>query len=196
MTGLDKIIEAILADAQQEADSILLAAQQRAEDIFKQKEAEAEAQCTAIISQTREKTAAAAHIVNSSIALEQRNMLLAEKRRIIDEVIDDGVKALAELPTKEYFAVLEHIILDNAQGAGELILSPADKKRMPKTFLSKLNTALEKNGASLTLAEDTFETGGGFILRYGGIEENLCFAQIAEQLREELSDMLDPILFN
>lgn len=195
MTGLDKIIEAILADAQQEADSMILAAQQRAEDIFKQKEAEAEAQCTAIIAQTREKTATAAHIANSSVALEQRNMLLAEKRRIIDEVIEDSVKMLAELPAKEYFAVLEHIILENARGEGELILSAGDKQRMPKDFLTKLNSALEKTGASLVLAEDTVETGGGFILRYGGIEENLCFAQVAEQRREELSDMLDSILF-
>lgn len=196
MTGLDKIIEAIRADAQQEADSMILAAQARAEDIFKQKEAEAEAQCTAIISQTREKTAAAAKMANSGAALEQRNMLLAEKRRIIDEVIDEGVKALAELPAREYFSVLEQIILDNAQGDGELLLSAEDKKRMPKGFVEKLSTALAKKGASLTLAEDTVETGGGLILRYGGIEENLCFAQIAAQCREELSDMLDAILFN
>ena len=80
--------------------------------------------------------------------------------------------------------------------AGEMVLSPRDRERLPADFPGKLQEVLPE-GASLTISART-EPGiqGGFLLVYGGIEENCTFRALFDAKEEELQDLANRVLFS
>ncbi len=197
MTGLEKILERIQAGAELQAADIMDAARKEADLILKQADAATEAQSAELVDKTRQQAELIGRIADSGSELEGRKLLLSLRQEIIGGVIDEALKRLRALPAEQYFAVCERLACRFAdKGEGQLVLSAADRQRMPAGFMDALNTKLAQKGAKLTLADDTVESDGGFVLRYGGIEENCSFAAIVEQDRDSLSDQLGRILFD
>lgn len=195
MTGLDKIIENIIAEAQREADSIIEAAQTEAKQINDDAYSKAEIDCAKIVSDARANASLMSKISVSGAQTEARKLMLTAQREVVDGVIAQAVKKLRELPADKYFAVLIKLCENYAHGSGELVLSKADKDRLPGDFEAQLSRALAPKGASLTLADDCAPIYGGFILRYGLIEENCSFAAIAQEKHDTISDKLNAMLF-
>lgn len=197
MTGLEKILERIQAGADLQAAEILDAAKAEAADILNQADAATEAQSAALVDKTREQAELIGRIADSGSELEGRKLLLSLRQELIAGVIDEALKRLRALPTEQYFSVCERLACRFAdKGEGEIVFSKADRERLPGGFMDALNAKLADKGARLTLASDTAESDGGFVLRYGGIEENCSFAAIVDQHRDSLSDQLSRILFN
>ncbi len=195
MTGLEKIIENISAEARAQADDIIESAKETAAQIIDEAATEASGECDEILLTAREQVELMAKISQSNSELNGRKMMLKTRREILDSVMADAVQRLKKLPDGEYFGTLCRLAAKYAEnGNGELVLSKSDKARMPADFAEKVNAAV-KNG-SLSIAEDTVDTDGGFVLRYGGIEENCTFDALAEQEHEKLSDELSRLLFS
>jgi len=194
MTGLEKIIENIALQAQEKAAEILAQAEAEAKAILAESDAKAGEECAKIVDSARREAELIGRIAQSGSELNGRKMMLKVRREVLDETIEAALVKLKNLPADEYFAVLKKLALQYAQkGEGELILSAADKARMPADFIDSINSQL--GGGSLSLADDTAKIDGGFILRYGGIEENCTFDAIAEQKHENISDQLSALLF-
>ena len=66
---------------------------------------------------------------------------------------------------------------------------------MPADFEKKLNGLLAEKGASLEMSEETRGISSGFVLVYGGIEENCGIKAIFDSMKEELSDQVNRMLF-
>ncbi|MBE6759341.1 MAG: hypothetical protein E7554_04540 [Ruminococcaceae bacterium] len=197
MTGLEKILERIQAGADLQAADIMDEARAEAAEILKKADAATEAKSTALVDVTREKAELIGRIADSGSELEGRKLLLSLRQELIAGVIDEALKRLRALPAEQYFSVCERLACRFAdKGEGEILFSAADRERLPGGFMDALNGKLSDKGAKLTLAADTVETNGGFVLRYGGIEENCSFAAIVEQHRDSLSDQLGKILFD
>lgn len=195
MTGLDRILENIASDARARADEIVEAAKQEVKRIIDEASTEAGAECAGIVEATRHEAELQGKIARSGAELNGRKLMLKMRRGLIDEILAEATAKLKKMPADEYFAILIRLAAKYAaDGEGEMILSAADKARMPEGFIDSVNKALSRG--SLKIAADTAETDGGFILRYGGIEENCTFDAIAEQERERLSDELDALLFS
>ncbi len=195
MTGLERIIEQIKIDSRQNAEKIIAEAQVEADRILDEAMKSTEIECREIISKGKEDAKVIERIANSSSEQVQRKANLAAQRQIIDEVFAAALQKLRSLPDNDYFLVLHRLANKNAEnGAGEILLSEEDKKRMPADFVEKLNEKLTGKG-TLTLAEDCVETNGGLILRYGGIEINCTFASLIDGKREQLSDKLNKYIF-
>lgn len=195
MTGLERILENIASDAKQQADEIIEAAKAEAKRIIDEASTEAGAECAGIVEATRQEAELLGKIAKSGAELNGRKLMLKTRRGLIDEIMAEAIAKLKKLPADEYFAVLARLAAKYAEkGEGEMILSAADKARIPAGFIDSVNSSL--GGGKLKIADDTAETDGGFILRYGGIEENCTFDAIAEQERERLSDELDALLFS
>lgn len=195
MTGLDKIIESISAEAQARADEILKEARQAAAAIIDEASATAGAECAKIVEAAREEAELISRIAQSGSELNARKLMLKTRREILDETVSAALTKLKSLPDGEYFAVLSKLAVKYAQkGSGEILLSATDKARVPANFISGINSAI--HGGTLTLAQDTADTDGGLILRYGGIEENCTFDAIAQQERDAISDELSALLFS
>ena len=66
---------------------------------------------------------------------------------------------------------------------------------MPAGFEEEIQKAAAAKGGALSLAKEAKEMDGGFILVYGGIEENCTIKALFDAKRDELSDKVHGLLF-
>ena len=93
---------------------------------------------------------------------------------------------------------IQMCIRDRQKGEGKILFSKTDTERLPKDFADTLAAALEKSGkegAKLTVSGETRDIDGGFVLTYGGIEENCSFDALFDSAHEMLQDKVQEILF-
>lgn len=197
MTGLDAILEAIEQDGQRAAQEILSQAREQAEEIGRQGQRDAIRRRGEILEDAPRQARHEAERVRTAAQREQRRILLEARQELIRESIRQAEESLAQLEGADYFAVLLRLAAAHAlPQAGEMVLSPRDRERLPADFPGKLQEALPE-GASLTISART-EPGiqGGFLLVYGGIEENCTFRALFDAKEEELQDLANRVLFS
>ncbi|HIR13868.1 MAG TPA: V-type ATP synthase subunit E [Candidatus Choladousia intestinavium] len=197
MAGLDKIISQIRKEAEDSASAAIAAARKEAEGIRAQAVLEAQAECQEIQKRSRQKVQDTLARGRSSADLKRRQGLLACKQRLIHEVLSEALKRLEALDGEEYFQTMEKLALKSAlPGEGTVYFSQRDLKRLPAGFEKKLNEALKDKKAVLHISGTPREIDGGFILSYGGIEENCSFESLFHASREALQDTVQKILFS
>lgn len=196
MTGLDTILESIRKDGQESADVILQKAKQEADEISARGLEDAQLRREEILRDAPQQAQDAADRVLSSAHREQRRILLTARQALIQETLEAAESSLFDLPDEEYFTVLLGLAAKRAlPQKGELVLGSRDFARMPANFAKKLQEALPQ-GAELTVVEKPNPAiDGGFLLLYGGIEENCTFRALFDDKREELQDLTNQILF-
>lgn len=196
MTGLDTILESIRKDGRENAEAILAKARQEAAIIKASGEEDAQLRREEILRDAPQQAQDAADRVLSSAHREQRRILLTTRQALIQQTLEAAEKSLFDLTDEDYFAVLLGLAVKRAlPQKGELVLGSRDFARMPADFAKKLQEALPQ-GAELTVAEKPNPAiDGGFLLLYGGIEENCTFRALFDDKREELQDLTNQILF-
>ena len=83
----------------------------------------------------------------------------------------------------------------NLAREGVLLLNAKDLARRPADFEKKIGAAAEKQKGKLSLSEKAAEIEGGFILSYGGIEENCSLEALFESEADVLKDAVRAVLF-
>lgn len=198
MTGLDKILKAIEAQADAVAGTVIAEAQKEADEILAAAKLEAEQKCAQIAEKSDADVKAIIARGESAAALLERKMLLDAKQQIISNIIAEARKKLASLPENEYTDILLKMVKKYAhKEPGKILFSAADKNRLPKDMEARLKTVLaDKEGATLTVSEEYTSLDGGFLLVYGDIEENCTFDAMFAEAREELLDKVNSFLFD
>ena len=79
---------------------------------------------------------------------------------------------------------------------GQMLLSGRDFDQAPAGFAQKIDDIAKKAGGSLTLAKAQVPVEKGFILSYGGIEENCSFKALFADKKDVLQDQVSKILFS
>ncbi len=195
MTGLDKIIAEIKGEAEAEARQTVDAARAEADEILAAARAEAEAKAERIAAAARQDIADIERSRESAMALQRSQRSLAQKQALLAETLNKARESLYALGDGEYFDLLLRLAAKNAEpGEGEVLLNEKDKKRLPKDFEARLAAALPK-GSTLKLAGEARAIDGGFVLRYGQVEENCSFGAMFDAREEEFSDLIRPSLF-
>lgn len=193
MNGLDKIIEQILAEAKQKAQSIIDDADQKAADIINKAQEEAVLSCRQLAEQGQRDAERVISFAESSAHIEGKKLILQTKSNIIDGIIKEAHKSILSLNDKDYFEVLLNMIKLFARNEdGQLLLNQKDLNRLPANFEAKASKAI---GKKLTVSKDCCKIDGGFILSYGGIEENCSFDTIFKVKNEQLRDKVSSIVF-
>ncbi len=197
MTGLENIISQILSDAQKTAEEMLADAAREAKEILSGAEAEGQKITKEVSEESVRNIAALDQRSRSAAQLQKKKNILAAKQAIIDDMLSEGQKRLAQIDDKTYFETLIKIAQKHALNqAGEIIFSKADLSRLPKGFEKTLNAALAPKGGRLAVSDRTQETGGGFVIDYGGIEVNCTFKAMFNSARESLQDKVRELLFS
>ena len=80
-------------------------------------------------------------------------------------------------------------------GEGEICFNERDLNRLPEGFEETISEIACAKGGSLTLSRTPCGIGGGFILVYGGIEENCSFDSVFADEKERLQDRIHEMLF-
>ena len=66
---------------------------------------------------------------------------------------------------------------------------------MPESFQSDIKKLAEAKGGKLTISGEGRNIENGFVLAYGGIEENCTLKAIFDAKRDEFADKIHHILF-
>lgn len=196
MTGLDKMKSQILDEARAAANGKIAEAESQAGEILDAAKAQA-ARTSESISQ---KSEAAVKNYNdrvaSSIDLMRRTKLLTAKQEVIAEVLEHAYEALTTMEEKEYFKMLLKLLGRYVLAQdGEIYFSSADLERMPAGYEKELEQIAKEKGGSLTLSKTGRNIENGFILAYGGIEENCTLKAMFDSKKDELSDKVHRLLF-
>lgn len=196
MTGLDKIINQIQEEAEASAKERAEAAAKEAEAIL----AEAKAACEAMEQEAAAKAAAEREnqAGRAASAAEQRRktVLLQTKQEIIAEIIGKAYETLKNKDTESYFLTMEKLLKTYVLAEdGEIYFSEADLERMPADFEQKIKAAAEAKGGHLILKKEPKAIPDGFVLVYGGVEENCTLKALFDVKRDQLQDKVNEILF-
>jgi V/A-type H+-transporting ATPase subunit E len=197
MTGLEKILKAIEDEAQAGADAVITEANKEAEVILTAARLEAEKKSSQIAEKSAADVKSVISRAESAAALQEKKILLNTKQQIISNIITKARNSLAVLPDSEYMDIILKMVKKYAHNkAGKILFSAADKNRLPKDFNAGLAAALSgKAGAVLTIADETADIDGGFLLVYGDIEENCSFDALFSAAKDTLQDKVNSLLF-
>ena len=193
MSGIDKIIEQIETDAHAECASVLSAAQSKADAVVSAAGQEARQ----ILSLGKEQTAA--HVADikkrgdSAADLEEKRVMLGTKQQIIREMLAQGLRAAKSLPDEAYFSlILKMIEKYSLDDDGVIFFGEKDLGRLPSGFTAQIAQTAR---GRLTLSDQAAPIEAGFILQYGGVEQNCSFDAIFASEAETLSDTAGRLLF-
>ncbi len=196
MTGLEKIINRIQEEADAVAAGKVEAARAEADRII----AENKTVCDSVDAETTEKITAMKASYDSRVASSaeqsRKLALLRAKQEIIAEVLDEALERLRKEDTANYFLNMEKILKKYALPEdGEIYFSAQDLKRMPDGFEKKIQAAAKERGGSLTLKKEPKDIADGFLLVYGGVEENCTLKALMDAKKDRLQDRVNEILF-
>lgn len=196
MTGLEKMQSQILAEAEQLAAEKRTAANAEADEILAAAKAKAEKQAAEILRKAERDAANERDKVISSMDLYRRTRILETKQSMIAEVLEEAYERFSALEPDAYFALLLKIAETYALPQdGAAYFSGNDLDRMPEGYEEKFSAAAKKSGGSLRIAAEGIEIENGFVLVYGGIEENCTLRALLEEKKEGLSDEIHRIMF-
>ena len=198
MTGIEKITDRILADAQAEVDATLQAAESEATSIRTKFEAQAQREAEELVRRGRERAEERERNLAGTAQLEARKATLAAKQTVLDRAFILAQEQLQALPEGEYATFLASLAAHSSYtGAESIVLSPADLEKYGEAVVTGANDRLAREGkpAGLTLAPDARPTGGGLILREGNIETNCTFETLLRLIRSEISGEVAAVLF-
>ncbi len=196
MTGLEKIIAEISDDAAKSALEITENAKKQSQDIISEAKQEAVKHSDKLKDKSEEDAKVFIERAHSAAQLAQKQSILSVKQQLIDEVIQKAQDEILALGDKEYFDMIVKLASEYAWDKdGEICFNSADLKRAPKDIEKRINDSLKAKGVKLTVASEPKDINGGFVLIYGGIEENCSIASMFNNEKEALQDKVHEILF-
>lgn len=191
--SIENIMGNILAEAQEESNQVL----EKSRDKSLALVAEAKAKAEKLQEEFHDKARIEADLLKSrrtSVAnLEVRKMRLGAKQAFVSKCFDIALEQLANLEKDAYLEFMAGAIADIDTDSGELLLNPRDREAIGAELINRVNST-GKVG-TLTLAEDTIDAKGGFILRKGSMEMNATLETMVNEIREAATPEVVKALF-
>ncbi len=190
MTGLEKIVEQIMQEAQAAADEQIAQSKIEAEKILADAKIRLESAYIAAMEQADEQVKQVLIRGESAASLQERKMLLEAKQQIIQQIFDEAINTMQQLPRKEYFELLLRMVDRYAlEENGTIHLSQQDLDRIPEFFMDELKKR------QITISKESAKLNGGFLLSYGDIEQNCSFEALLSANRDNLQDQIVRLIF-
>jgi V/A-type H+-transporting ATPase subunit E len=191
-----QVVEKILADAKAEAENI-----KKQTDA---NEAAEQAKLAEQLNEYKKQTEILAkkagedeqsHIL-AAARMDIAKQLLAEKRKILDEVFEQARQQLQNLPEHEYRSLCTKLMLEAVETGDEEIVVDKNENRINQDLIDQVNRQLSSKGkGELKLSDQKQDIGAGFILKRGQIKTNVSLDVLLDQARKELEIDLAKELF-
>ncbi len=188
MNNLEKIISHIEADGINEAQAVIKAANEQAQEIMAEAVEQAKALSSEIIAEAAKKEKQIASSAKNSARQLERQQVLYAKQAAIAKVIECVKEKLYSLSDADFTKAVEKMLKTYAHKNenGLIAFNEKDKGRISKSVYEPYG---------LTLSDTCVDIDGGFVLIYGGIEENCSFSSVIDSQKDELSDKIASLLF-
>jgi V/A-type H+-transporting ATPase subunit E len=191
--SIDNITSKILSDAQNNADSTLMNAENTKQEIIAKAKSEAE---TIIKTEAERAEKDAVDLKNrrvSAAELQGRKMLLSAKQEAIKKSFDKAIEKLKAMPEDEYLNFIAQEILKIPNCEGSIVLNAKDRENIGERLVKTVN---EKLGAEkVVLSKNTVKASGGFVLKRGSVEINSTFETLLDSMKDELTGEIANALF-
>lgn len=195
MTGLDRIIEKILLQSQENCNAILNDAAAEVKKIISQARAEANKQSDEIVAKANAEAKKIKAVAKSSAESITRNRYLEIRNAILNDIISAAYLEIEKFSDEEYFDILRRLCIKNVlEGECEMSLSGYDLGRLPDDFEMSINSEIYEKGA-VHISGVPGDIENGFILHYGDIEINCSLKAVFDENMDALKDMLSTALF-
>ncbi|MEG2561051.1 MAG: V-type ATP synthase subunit E family protein [Clostridia bacterium] len=193
MTGNEKIIEKILADANATADKILTDAQVKVNALT----AKTQAECDKIAAQAKKESDAEVGEMlkrRQTVAdLDIKKALLSKRKALMNIVSEKAIEKLRALPREKYKAIVTQMIEKNAEDGDIVTIAQTDKDILTADFVASVAKSL---GVKLTLNKSYGEFAGGVVLQSKNVDKNLTFEVELNAIRNEVEPQIAEILFS
>ncbi len=196
--SLEKILEKIKEDSEQEIRKILDEAKSRASQIIEEGKREAEKVAGELTRGGEENARKVKERIVTLASLESRKRILGEKQRILGQLYLEVEKRIRNLNGRDYRELVKKIMLESCQTGEELVvIGENDRKRIDEKLIESVNAELAKAGkkGKLKLSSEPASIPDGFILKLGKIEINSSWGSILRSLREKTEDEVIKLLF-
>ena len=195
MTGLDKIIEKILLQSQENCNAILNDASAQVKKIISEAREKANKESSDIIAKANAEAKKIEAVSKSSAESITRNRYLEIRNAILNDIISAAYLEIEKFSDEEYFAMLKRLCIKNVlEGECEMHLSGYDIGRLPDDFEMSINSEIYEKGA-VHVCVTPGDIENGFILTYGDIEINCTLKAVFDENMDRLKDMLSTALF-
>lgn len=197
MTGLDKMKSQILDEAKAAAEDKIAEAKAQAEETIRNAKEDAAKQTESILHKSKNDVSNYQERLESSIDLQKRTKILAAKQEVIAGVLEKARAKVEAMEAGEYFSMLLKMVEKYALAQdGEICLCAADLARLPEGFEAEVSRIAKEKGGSLKLSGEGKQIKNGFILVYGGVEENCTINAMFDAKKDELSDIVHRLVFS
>lgn len=195
---LEKLLAGIRRQAEEQAGQIVEQAKQEAAKLKEAAQQSARQEGQALhdrqVAQCRSRT----NQEISQARLEARKQVLKARQQILDEILQEVVKALTRVDEDQYREWMMAQLLEACQTGEETVLvSPGDRERLPDGWLKSLNDALKKKGlkGEVQLQFTGKDFSGGFILRHPQYEVVATFEEILRSEKSVIQGEIARVLF-
>lgn len=145
MDGIEKIAQRILEDAQAEVAQRGADAQKQADEILAQGKAQAETLYRQQAEKGKKQAEELYERLVSAVEMEKRQLSLAAKQELLQQVFSLALEKLVSLPEQDYIQTLKNLILAaSVTGKEQVVFSPADRARIGKHVVVAANEAMTK----------------------------------------------------
>ena len=197
MTGLDKMKSQILDEAKAAAEDKIAEAKAQAEETIRNAKEDAAKQTESILHKSKNDVSNYQERLESSIDLQKRTKILAAKQEVIAGVLEKARAKVEAMEAGEYFSMLLKMVEKYALAQdGEICMCAADLARLPEGFEAEVSRIAKEKGGSLKLSGEGKQIKNGFILVYGGVEENCTINAMFDAKKDELSDIVHRLVFS
>lgn len=197
MTGLDKITNQIIEEANSSANEMLQKAETQAKQFQDTALEEAKIECEKINQKSASEIVNYKDRINSSADLQRRTAILNAKQEMISTTLEKAYRTFCDKDDAKYFQTIKEMLKKfTLPQDGEIFFSGADLAKMPADFVNEITAIAKEKGGTLTLSQEKRNIERGFILAYGGIEENCSFEALFHSKRDELQDQVQKVLFS
>ena len=197
MAGLDEILNMISAQQKQTEDSIIKAAETKAQQIIKEGESKAQTAYDEYIRKTTTQHERDYENNRNAIDAEMKRKILSCKVELINTAIEKTIQKLKNLPDKDYFDLIARLAEKHMQsGEGTISFGSSDLKRLPADLESRLNEKASASGGSIKISSESADIEDGFILKYGDIEMDCTLDALFAAYRDELRLKANALLFD
>ena len=219
MTGLEKVIGKIIADAEADARAILDKARAECEAIKAKYAAQTEVEIEKLKDECDRECQALIIRARSSAAMAKRNAILEARAKLIDDAYASAEKIIRNMNGDQYLELLHKMLRssmknqlegeaeslrlygeDISPAAYEVVLNSRDRDTYGEKLLATYRTGYGSRIspavlAKLRLATDTAPIDGGIILRCGPVETNCSLAMLMAENRRDTEAKVSSILF-
>lgn len=191
MAGVENITNEILRDAEENSAGIIREAEEKKNSLIEEAKAKIEEDSKKAQERTAAEKKSFIERAKSEAATNEKRAILEARNEIITDILDKAYEKLINESDSEYFSMIYSLLEKNVHAEkGSMMLSGNDMKRLPSDFEIKVSDIARKKGGELSLSKEEADIDAGFVLSYGGIDENCSLKAIFNEKRTYLSDLV------